>query len=113
MLRRGGMSPARCGTARRIWRGKSGWMSLSGWGALATPTAPGQGDLEKAIDGLARSADVMAAATVCSGELIAGVRMLVRDAIATLASRLAVYAARDRGNPRRRDSRWWRGRPSP
>lgn len=74
--------------ARQVRMDVAEWVGSAG-DAYRTWT----GDLEKAIDGLARSADVMAVATVCSGELIAGVRMLVRDAIATLVSRLAVYAA--------------------
>ncbi|MFI5896483.1 WXG100 family type VII secretion target [Actinoplanes sp. NPDC051513] len=46
-----------------------------------------------AIGGLAEAADTMAVMSEASGALIAGVRMLVRDAIATLVSRLITYAA--------------------
>jgi hypothetical protein len=46
-----------------------------------------------AIGGLATAADAMATITEAAGFLIAGVRMLVRDAIATCVSRLVVYAA--------------------
>ncbi|AVT36544.1 WXG100 family type VII secretion target [Plantactinospora sp. BB1] len=48
---------------------------------------------QDAIAGLAKAADAMAVATESAGQLIAGVRMLVRDAIAALVSRLVVYAA--------------------
>lgn len=50
-------------------------------------------DQQDAIGGLAKAADTMAVATESAGQLIAGVRMLVRDAIAALVSRLVVYAA--------------------
>jgi hypothetical protein len=50
---------------------------------------------QAAITGLARAAEAMAAITECAGILIAGVRMLVRDAIATVVSRLIVYAAEE------------------
>jgi len=46
-----------------------------------------------AIEGLARSADTMATITEAAGMLIAAVRLMVRDAIATVVSRLIVYAA--------------------
>jgi uncharacterized protein YukE len=51
-----------------------------------------QGD---AIEGLAKAAETMALITTGAGVLVAGVRMLVRDAIATLVSRLVVYAAEE------------------
>ncbi|HEX5204386.1 WXG100 family type VII secretion target [Paractinoplanes rhizophilus] len=46
-----------------------------------------------AIDGLAEAAEAMAVMVDASGALIAGVRVLVRDAIATLVSHLISYAA--------------------
>jgi hypothetical protein len=46
----------------------------------------------QAIDGLATAADAMALMTEGAGMLIATVRVLVRDAIATVVSRLIVYA---------------------
>jgi uncharacterized protein YukE len=48
---------------------------------------------QDAIEGLARAADTMGTLTECAGFLIAAVRMLVRDAIATVVSRLITYAA--------------------
>jgi uncharacterized protein YukE len=47
---------------------------------------------QSAISGLADAAETMAVATEAAGFLIAGVRLLVRDAIATVVSRLIVYA---------------------
>lgn len=47
---------------------------------------------QHAIGGLADAAETMAVATESAGFLIAGVRLLVRDAIATVVSRLIVYA---------------------
>jgi hypothetical protein len=64
------------------------------WGGTAGPAyrnwAKQQAD---AIVGLAKAADAMAAITEGAGALIAAVRILVRDAIATCVSRLIVYAA--------------------
>ena len=48
-----------------------------------------------AIGGLAKAAETMATITEGAGFLIAAVRILVRDAIATLVSRLIVYAAEE------------------
>jgi len=49
----------------------------------------------QSVDALANAADAMAAITEGAGFLIAAVRILVRDAIATLVSRLIVYAAEE------------------
>lgn len=46
-----------------------------------------------AIESLAKAAELVATVTEAAGMLIAAVRIMVRDAIATLVSRLAVYAA--------------------
>ena len=52
--------------------------------ARPTPTAPGPASRQTAIEGLARGADTMAAITEgAAGMLIAAVRLMVRDAIAT------------------------------
>jgi len=51
------------------------------------------GEQQAALGGLAKAAGALATATEAAGALIAGVRMLVRDAIATVVSRLIVYAA--------------------
>jgi uncharacterized protein YukE len=50
---------------------------------------------DRAIEALAKGADAMAAITEGAGFLIAAVRVLVRDAIATVVSRLIVYAAEE------------------
>ncbi|MEV6693886.1 WXG100 family type VII secretion target [Micromonospora sp. NPDC051196] len=46
----------------------------------------------QALTGLARGADAMAAITEGTAGLVAAVRLLIRDAIATCVSRLIVYA---------------------
>jgi hypothetical protein len=46
-----------------------------------------------AVDALARAAETLGTITEAAGLLIAGVRVMVRDAIAVLVSRLVVYAA--------------------
>ncbi|MFD0785410.1 hypothetical protein ACFQZ8_15995, partial [Micromonospora azadirachtae] len=48
---------------------------------------------QQAITGLAAGADTMATITEATAGLVAAVRLLVRDAIATCVSRLIVYAA--------------------
>jgi uncharacterized protein YukE len=50
---------------------------------------------QNATASLGKAAETMAAVTECAGFLISAVRMLVRDAIATLVSRLIVYAAEE------------------
>jgi hypothetical protein len=50
---------------------------------------------QDAIGGLAKAAETMATITEGAGFLIAAVRILVRDAIATCVSRLIVYAAEE------------------
>ena len=50
---------------------------------------------QQCLGGLASAADAMAAVTEGAGYLIAAVRILVRDAIATVVSRLVVYAAEE------------------
>src|SRR4051794_17951492 len=49
-------------------------------------------DREKALGALAGASEAMATIVEGAGLLIAGVRVLVRDAIATVVSRLIVYA---------------------
>jgi uncharacterized protein YukE len=49
----------------------------------------------QALEGLARASEAMAAITEGAGFLIAAVRIMVRDAIATVVSRLVVYAAEE------------------
>ncbi|MGY3520632.1 WXG100-like domain-containing protein [Micromonospora sp. PTRAS2] len=66
---------------------------VAGWGGDAGPAyrtwAAGQ---HQAITGLAQAADTLAAITEGAAGLVAAVRLLVRDAIATCVSRLIVYA---------------------
>jgi uncharacterized protein YukE len=50
---------------------------------------------QNAVGGLAAATDTLAAITEGAGVLVGGVRMLVRDAIATLVSRLVSYAAEE------------------
>jgi uncharacterized protein YukE len=50
------------------------------------------GQQKDAVDGLAQAAQTLAEITEAAAQLIAGVRMMVRDAIATLVSRLIEYA---------------------
>jgi uncharacterized protein YukE len=53
------------------------------------------GQQKGAIEALAKAAETLAVVTEAAGLLVAGVRMLVRDAIATLVSRLISYAAEE------------------
>ncbi|MFF5291820.1 polymorphic toxin type 24 domain-containing protein [Paractinoplanes globisporus] len=50
---------------------------------------------QAAVGGMAQGAETLATITEAAGLLVAGVRMMVRDAIATLVSRLVVYAAEE------------------
>jgi uncharacterized protein YukE len=64
-------------------------------GAAADAYRAWAADRDQALDALAKGADTMAAITEGAGFLIAAVRVLVRDAIATVVSRLVVYAAEE------------------
>ncbi|MFB9239344.1 hypothetical protein ACFFWC_28055 [Plantactinospora siamensis] len=73
-------------------------LDLSEWsGAAASAYQVWSGQQQDAIGGLAKGAEVMAAITEGAGFLISAVRALVRDAIATVVSRLIVYAAEEVG----------------
>ncbi|SIR96999.1 WXG100 family type VII secretion target [Micromonospora avicenniae] len=64
------------------------------WGGAAGPAYRAwAGEQQQAITGLAAGADTMATITEATAGLVAAVRLLVRDAIATCVSRLIVYAA--------------------
>jgi uncharacterized protein YukE len=64
------------------------------WGGSAGPAYRSWSkEQQDAVIGLAKAADTMAVVTEGAGMLIAAVRLLVRDAIATVVSRLIVYAA--------------------
>ncbi|MET7709904.1 WXG100 family type VII secretion target [Micromonospora sp. NPDC005413] len=63
------------------------------WGGSAGPAYRAwTAEQQQAITGLAKGADTMAAITEGAAGLVAAVRLLVRDAIATCVSRLIVYA---------------------
>ncbi|WP_326563981.1 WXG100 family type VII secretion target [Micromonospora peucetia] len=67
---------------------------VSEWGGLAGPAYRTRAvEQQQAITGLAKGADAMATITEATAGLVAAVRLLVRDAIATCVSRLLVYAA--------------------
>jgi uncharacterized protein YukE len=71
-------------------------LEVSSWGGTAGPAYRAWAvQQQQAIDGLAKAADTMAAITEGAGFLIAAVRILVRDAIATVVSRLIVYAVEE------------------
>ncbi|WP_254876877.1 WXG100 family type VII secretion target [Verrucosispora sp. NA02020] len=66
----------------------TGWDGNAGRAYRAWAT-----EQHQAVTGLAQGADTMAAITEGTAGLVAAVRLLVRDAIATCVSRLTVYAA--------------------
>ncbi|WP_240032989.1 WXG100 family type VII secretion target [Micromonospora globbae] len=69
-------------------------IDLTEWGGLAGPAYRAWAhEQQQAITGLAAGADTMATITEATAGLVAAVRLLVRDAIATCVSRLIVYAA--------------------
>ncbi len=69
---------------------------VADWGGTAGPAYRAwAGQQHDALGGLAKAADAMATITEGAGMLIAAVRILVRDAIATCVSRLIVYAAEE------------------
>ncbi|MGC4796222.1 WXG100 family type VII secretion target [Micromonospora saelicesensis] len=66
---------------------------VAGWGGSAGPAYRAWANEQRqAITGLAQGADTMAAITEGAAGLVAAVRLLVRDAIATCVSRIIVYA---------------------
>ncbi|MGC4768952.1 WXG100 family type VII secretion target [Micromonospora sp. DT44] len=66
---------------------------VAGWGGSAGPAYRAwAAEQQQAIIGLAQGADTMAAITEGTAGLVAAVRLLVRDAIATCVSRLITYA---------------------
>jgi hypothetical protein len=69
---------------------------VADWGGTAGPAYRAwAGQQQTALGGLAKAAESMATITEGAGMLIAAVRILVRDAIATCVSRLIVYAAEE------------------
>lgn len=66
---------------------------VASWGGGAGPAYRAwAAEQQQAIRGLAQGADTLAAITEGAAGLVAAVRLLVRDAIATCVSRLIVYA---------------------
>ncbi|HET6483575.1 MAG TPA: hypothetical protein VFG35_26530, partial [Actinoplanes sp.] len=69
---------------------------VSEWTGSAADAYPDWvGQQKAAVGGMARGAETLATITEAAGMLVAGVRMMVRDAIAVLVSRLIVYAAEE------------------
>ncbi|MFI5936281.1 polymorphic toxin type 24 domain-containing protein [Actinoplanes sp. NPDC051494] len=69
------------------------WDTTEWTGSAADAYRAWTGQQRGALDGMAQAAETLGAITEAAGLLIAGVRLMVRDAIATVVSRLAVYAA--------------------
>ncbi|MGC4806733.1 WXG100 family type VII secretion target [Micromonospora sp. DT233] len=68
-------------------------VDVGGWGGSAGPAYRAwASEQQQAITGLAQGADTLAAITEGAAGLVAAVRLLVRDAVATCVSRLIVYA---------------------
>jgi uncharacterized protein YukE len=69
---------------------------ITDWqGSAADAYRTWAGQQKDAVGALAGAAETMAAITEGAGMLVAGVRMMVRDAIAVLVSRLISYAAEE------------------
>ncbi|MFI6075662.1 WXG100 family type VII secretion target [Actinoplanes sp. NPDC051343] len=71
------------------------WDTTEWQGAAADAYRTWTGQQKDAVAALAGAAETMAAVTEGAGMLVAGVRMMVRDAIAVLVSRLITYAAEE------------------
>lgn len=71
------------------------WDTAEWQGAAADAYRTWTGQQKDAVAALAGAAETMAAVTEGAGMLVAGVRMMVRDAIAVLVSRLITYAAEE------------------
>jgi uncharacterized protein YukE len=101
--------PAQINAHAQTWRNVAGALydrageleraarwDLTEWtGSAADAYRAWNSQQKAAVDALAKAAETLAAITEAAGVLIAGVRMLVRDGIATLVSRLIVYAAEE------------------
>ncbi|WP_243420915.1 WXG100 family type VII secretion target [Micromonospora globispora] len=71
-------------------------LDVAEWGGSAGPAYRNwAAEQQQAVVGLSHAADTMALVTEGAGMLIAAVRLMVRDAIATCVSRLIVYAAEE------------------
>lgn len=71
------------------------WDITEWTGSAADAYRTWAGQQQGAVGGMAQAAETLAAVTEAAGMLVAGVRLMVRDAIATLVSRLIVYAAEE------------------
>jgi uncharacterized protein YukE len=71
------------------------WETAEWVGGAADAYRVWSGQQRDAVGALATAAETMAAITEGAGMLVAGVRMMVRDAIAVLVSRLMSYAAEE------------------
>jgi uncharacterized protein YukE len=71
---------------------KAGRETADWQGVAADAYRAWAGQQREAIAAIAKAAETMATITEASGVLIAAVRVMVRDAIATVVSRLVVYA---------------------
>ncbi|MFC4149623.1 WXG100 family type VII secretion target [Micromonospora mangrovi] len=101
--------PAQIGAHAQTWRnvasslrdeaeslGRAVRMDVAGWdGGAGRAYRTWVDEQQQAIAGLGEAADTMALITEAAGMLIAAVRLMVRDAIATCVSRLVVYAAEE------------------
>lgn len=77
------------------WERAVRWETSDWQGAAADAYRLWSGQQKDAAGALAGAAATMAAITEGAGMLVAGVRMMVRDAIAVLVSRLITYAAEE------------------
>ncbi|WP_153040185.1 WXG100 family type VII secretion target [Actinoplanes sp. TFC3] len=71
------------------------WDTTEWQGTAADAYRTWTGQQKDAVTALAGAAETMAAITEGAGKLVSGVRMMVRDAIAVLVSRLITYAAEE------------------
>jgi len=71
------------------------WDTTEWVGGAAQAYRAWNGQQKGAVEALAKAAETIAVITEAAGFLVAGVRMMVRDAIATLVSRLIDYAAEE------------------
>src|SRR3954452_9872561 len=71
------------------------WDVTEWTGDAADAYRNGVAQQKSAIDGMAQGAQTLATIAEAAGMLVAGVRMMVRDAIAMLVSRLITYAAEE------------------
>ncbi|GAB2597888.1 hypothetical protein Aab01nite_73630 [Paractinoplanes abujensis] len=99
--------PAQIAAHARTWRNvsvelahqaddltRTGWEELADWsGSAAGAYRAHASRQEQSVRILSRAADAMALMTEGAGALIGTVRLMIRDAVATVVSRLLVYAA--------------------